>query len=130
MNAKNKKTRKKQNKKYYTSLFSTFSHFNFSKMYFKKVQRIGDLITTDLRKIVGPESSNALDAVHVVNTWRQMLGTTMVRYSEGEIFQDGALRVRIKSAVLRNDLFMQRTNLIEKLNQQLGNKIVFTITFY
>ncbi len=99
-------------------------------MYFKKVQRIGDLITTDLRKIVGPESSNALDAVHVVNTWRQMLGTTMVRYSEGEIFQDGALRVRIKSSVLRNDLFMQRTELIQKLNIQLGRQIVFAITFY
>ena len=99
-------------------------------MYFKKVQRIGDLITTDLRKIVGPESSKALDAVHVVNTWRQMLGTTMMNYSEGETFQDGALRVRIKSSVLRNDLFMQRTELIQKLNTQLGRQIVFAITFY
>ena len=99
-------------------------------MYFKKVQRIGDLITTDLRKIVGPESSKALDAVHVVNTWRQMFGTTMMHYSEGETFQDGALRVRIKSSVLRNDLFMQRTELIQKLNTQLGRQIVFAITFY
>ena len=99
-------------------------------MYFKTVQRIGDLIKTDLRKIVGPESYKALDAVHVVNTWRQMLGTTMVQYSEGETFQDGALRVRIKSSVLRNDLFMQRSELIQKLNTQLGRKIVFAITFY
>ena len=98
--------------------------------YFKKVQRIGDLITTDLRKIVGPESSKALDAVHVVNTWREILGPTMIRYSEGEVFENGALRVRIKSAVLRNDLFMQRTELIQKLNTQLGRQIVFAITFY
>ena len=99
-------------------------------MYFKKVQRIGDLIKTDLRKIVGPESYKALDAVHVVNTWRQMLGPTMARYSEGETFENGALRVRIKSSVLRNDLFMQRTELIQKLNTQLGRQIVFAITFY
>ena len=99
-------------------------------MYFKKVQRISDLIKTDLRKIVGPESYKALDAVHVVNTWRQMLGPAMVRYSEGETFQDGALRIRIKSSVLRNDLFMQRTELIQKLNTQLGRQIVFAITFY
>ena len=99
-------------------------------MYFKKVQRIGDLITTDLRKIVGPESRKALDAVHVINTWRQMLGTTMVRYSEGEVFENGALKIRIKSSVLRNDLFMQRTELIQKLNTQLGRQIVFAITFY
>ena len=98
--------------------------------YFKKVQSIGDLLSGDLRKIVGPESSKALDAVHVVNTWREMLGPTMIRYSEGETFQDGALRVRIKSAVLRNDLFMQRTELIQKLNTQLGRQIVFAITFY
>ena len=98
--------------------------------YFKKVQSIGDILSGDLRKIVGLESSKALDAVHVVNTWRQMLGTTMVHYSEGEVFENGALRVRIKSAVLRNDLFMQRTELIQKLNQQLGRQIVFAITFY
>ena len=98
--------------------------------YFKKVQSIGDLLSGDLRKIVGPESSKALDAVHVVNTWREMLGPTMIRYSEGETFQEGALKVRIKSAVLRNDLFMQRTELIQKLNQQLGRQIVFAITFY
>jgi hypothetical protein len=54
----------------------------------------------------------------------------MIRYSEGETFQDGALKVRIKSAVLRNDLFMQRTELIQKLNTQLGRQIVFAITFY
>lgn len=98
--------------------------------YFKKVQSIGDLLSGDLRKIVGPESSKALDAVHVVNTWREILGPTMIRYSEGETFQDGALKVRIKSAVLRNDLFMQRTKLIQKLNTQLGRQIVFAITFY
>jgi hypothetical protein len=98
--------------------------------YFKKVQRIGDVLTTDLRKIVGAESAKGLDAVHVLNTWRQMLGPTMVRYSEGETFQDGALRVRIKSSVLRNDLFMQRSELIKKLNTQLGRQIVFAITFY
>ena len=98
--------------------------------YFKKIQSIGDILSGDLRKIVGLESSKALDAVHVVNTWRQILGTTMVRYSEGEVFENGALRVRIKSAVLRNDLFMQRTELIQRLNQQLGRQIVFAITFY
>ena len=98
--------------------------------YFKKIQTIGTILSSNIKKIVGPESAKGLDAIHVINTWREILGPTMVRYSEGETFQDGALRVRIKSAVLRNDLFMQRTNLIEKLNQQLGNKIVFAITFY
>ena len=99
-------------------------------MYFKKVQRIGEVLSTDLRKIVGAESAKGLDAVHAIDTWRNMLGPTMVRYSEGETFENGALKVRIKSAVLRNDLFMQRTELIQKLNQQLGRQIVFAITFY
>ena len=98
--------------------------------YFKKVQIIGNLLSGDIRKIIGPESAKCLDAVHVVNTWREMLGPTMVRYSEGEVFENGALKVRIKSSVLRNDLFMQRTELIKKLNQQLGRQIVFAITFY
>lgn len=98
--------------------------------YFKKTQRIGDIINSDIRKIVGYESSKGLDAIHVINVWQKILGTTMARYSEGESFENGALRVRIKSSVLRNDLFMQRTELIQKLNQQLGRQIVYAITFY
>ena len=98
--------------------------------YFKKIQTIGTILSGDIRKIVGSESAKGLDAIHVINAWREILGPTMIRYSEGETFQEGALCVRIKSAVLRNDLFMQRSNLIEKINQKLGRKIVFAITFY
>jgi hypothetical protein len=70
-----------------------------------------------------------LDAILVVKEWREMLGPAMVRYSENEVFENGALKVRIKSAVLRNDLFMQRTELIEKLNERIGRRLVFAIVF-
>ena len=98
--------------------------------YFKKVQPISDIINKDLRKIVGQKSIEQLDAIHIIQQWRQILGPTMSKYSTGEKFQNGALCVRITSAILRNDLFMQRTQLIEKLNQQIGKKILYAITFY
>ena len=98
--------------------------------YIKKVQHIGDILSSDLRKIVGQKSAENLNAVHVINTWRELLGPTMSQYSEGESFENGALRVRIKSAVLRNDLFMQRTELIQKINKQLDKQVVFAIVFY
>ena len=97
--------------------------------YFKKVVSIGDVLNTSLRKVVGPKSMEGLDAILVVKVWREMLGPTMLRYSENEVFENGALKVRIKSAVLRNDLFMQRTELISKLNERIGRKLVFAIIF-
>ncbi len=97
--------------------------------YFKKVVSIGEVLDSSLRKVVGPKSMEALDAILVVNVWREMLGPAMVRYSENEVFENGALKLRIKSAVLRNDLFMQRTELIDKLNEKIGRKLVFAIIF-
>ncbi len=97
--------------------------------YFKKVVSIGEVLNANLRKVVGPKSMEGLDAILVVKEWREMLGPAMSRYSENEVFEDGALKLRIKSAVLRNDLFMQRTELIEKLNEKIGRRLVFAIIF-
>lgn len=47
----------------------------------------------------------------------------LAQYATNLEFKDGALYVRITSAVLRNDLFMQRSQLIEKINNAIGKKI-------
>ena len=61
--------------------------------------------------------------------WSEMLGEHVARYSSDAVFRNGELSVRILSSVLRNDLYMQRTLLVEKLNVRLGKKIVTSIRF-
>lgn len=64
----------------------------------------------------------------VVEAWRTVLGP-LADYSTGLELRDGMLYVRITSPMLRNDLFMQRTSLLEKLNAAIGRKVLFGIVF-
>lgn len=72
---------------------------------------------------------NHFDENEVVAAWRTVLGPTLVRYSENLEFRERMLYVRITSPMLRNDLFMQRSALIEKLNAAIGRHLVNGIVF-
>lgn len=64
----------------------------------------------------------------VKDAWRSVLGP-LADYSTNLELRDGKLYVHITSPMLRNDLFMQRTSLLEKLNAAIGRKVLFGIVF-
>lgn len=88
-------------------------------MRYNKTRSIGDILATELHKAVGKNTMNGLEAIKVIGAWRELLGPVLSRYTTEERFADGRLTVRITSSVLRNDLFLQRTNLLERLNKML-----------
>ncbi len=69
------------------------------------------------------------DAVAVIDAFTQVLGASLAGYATNMEFRDGALYVHITSPMLRNDLFMQRSSLIEKINDAIGRKMLFSIVF-
>ncbi len=91
----------------------------------RKVLKLSDF----LRASLGEQINCGLEAMDVCREWSEMLGEHVARYSSDAVFRNGELSVRILSSVLRNDLYMQRTLLVEKLNARLGKKIVTSIRF-
>lgn len=89
-------------------------------MRYNKTLSLGEILQTRLRHIVGDNTSAGLEVIKIIDTWHQLLGPVMSRYSSDERFAKGRLTVRINSSILRNDLFMQRTNLVRQLNSMLG----------
>lgn len=89
-------------------------------MAYKKPVLLADI----LHQTVPDSLVRGLDAVKVVNAWQAVLGPLMSRYSTNEQFSDGVLSVSIVSSVLRNELFVQRVLLIEKINDHLHCKLV------
>ena len=94
----------------------------------KEVVRLSSDLLREALSSNGNEAAIHLTELSVQEAWTQVLGS-LTQYSTNLELKDGALHVRITSAVLRNDLFMQRSQLIEKINQVIGKKIVYSIVF-
>lgn len=93
-------------------------------MRYSKTLSISEVLNRELKNAVSENIVNGLEAMHVVEVWRQVLGDVLCRYSCDERFDAGRLTVRITSSVLRNDLFLQRTTLVQRVNDALGEKKV------
>ena len=73
---------------------------------------------------------NPLNQYRLVDSWPKVVGPTIARYT-GEVFiKNQTLFVKVKSAPLRNDLMMGRTNLVRQLNQHIGAQVIADIVFY
>ena len=73
---------------------------------------------------------NPLNQYRLVDSWPKVVGPTIARYT-GEVFiKNQTLFVKVKSAPLRNDLMMGRTNLVRQLNQHIGAQVITDIVFY
>lgn len=88
-------------------------------MRYKKTLRLSEILHTELPKSVNEKIIDGLNAMHIIDTWHEVLGPHLSKYSSNEHYEKGKLTVRIQSSILRNDLFMQRTKLLERLNARL-----------
>ena len=95
----------------------------------KKPIRIGELISSKGGEIMGEKAVSALDAILVVEKWRVTIGEVMGRYCYDEEFdtKSGTLKVRIQSSILRNDLFIQRSEIVRRVNENIGRNLVRNI---
>ncbi len=91
---------------------------------YEETRILADLLPELLDKSLGMNSAAGLRAVRVVNVWKDVLGATMGRYSSREKFENGVLVVKIQSAALRHELFMNRKSVIDKVNQKYGSEVV------
>ena len=94
----------------------------------KEVVRLSSDLLREALCSNGAEVVIHLTELSVQEAWSEVLGS-LTQYSTNLEFKEGTLYVRITSAVLRNDLFMQRSQLIEKINTAIGKKVLYSIVF-
>ncbi len=61
--------------------------------------------------------------------WPQIVGQGINRYTISRDVRDGVLIVRLSSAPLRNELMMNRSALIKRINEALGQEVIREIIF-
>jgi predicted nucleic acid-binding Zn ribbon protein len=70
-----------------------------------------------------------LDEVELHRFWEELLGPQINAQTEGLFLQGDKVMVRLSSSVLRAELSMARTRLLEKINARFGSNRVKDLIF-
>lgn len=96
-------------------------------MFRKKVKSIAELLPEILR-YEGLETP--LQQKRLINCWDTVVGAPIAAYCREKFIKNQTLYVKIINAALRADLTMNRSILVNRLNQQVGAQVITDIKFY
>ena len=82
---------------------------------------IGDLLRQFLRQ-QGLESP--LNEYRLIQGWTHVMGPIVARYTRNLVIRNQTLYVQLSSPVLRQELMMQRRELVERLNAYAGAQVI------
>ena len=60
----------------------------------------------------------------IVNFWTEVVGKYATKDSDDLKVKQGVLHVRITNAALKNEIFNMRYELVKKLNDKVGSKVI------
>ena len=92
----------------------------------RKTVHISEVIQELLKK---NNMKSRLDETTITQKWEEVVGKTMAKYTRKVYVSKGVLYVEVTSSVARNELVMNRSLLIERLNQITGNETITDIIF-
>lgn len=90
----------------------------------QKAAQIGDLIHQFLRQ-EGLESP--LNEHRVLHAWHDVAGDVVNRSTGRMFIKNQVLYVEIKSAAIKSELMMRRTDLTRRLNEHVGAQVLQSI---
>ena len=93
----------------------------------RNTEKLGDVIRQFLRE-QGLETP--LNEVRAVKAWPAVAGPAIARLTADVSIRNSTLYIKITRPALRQDLTMGRTQLIRKVNAEVGAQVVQNIVFY
>ena len=95
-------------------------------MFKRDVQSLRTLILHNLR-VQGLETP--LLQKRLVDAWPIVAGPAVARYTREAFIQNQTLVVRLTMPALRTELSMQRSELVRRLNNHVGEQVIVDIRF-
>lgn len=87
-------------------------------------ENLGGVILQYLRE-TGLETP--LNEHRLIQAWSPVLGLSVSRYTKELRIYNQVLFVTVSSAAMRNELMMRRTELVSRLNSQVGAQVITQI---
>ncbi len=90
----------------------------------KEVQALSEILDEILRE---NHLDIGLDAARARQAWKEVMGQAVDKCTLAVHYDKGTLQIKLSSAVLRNELFMNRKQLIDRLNNHIGRAVIKNI---
>lgn len=71
-----------------------------------------------------------LQQKRLIDSWEKIAGKAVARYTQEKFIRNQTLFVKISNPALRADLSMMREELMNRLNQEVGSRLITEIRFY
>lgn len=89
-----------------------------------QTQKISDVISDCLREL---NIDRKLKEVSLVSQWEELMGKTVAVRTDRIYIRNRVLFIHVTSAILKNELIMMRNQIVERLNENAGEKILESI---
>ena len=97
-----------------------------NKVFRRDVQQVKNLILQVLRE-QGLETP--LQQKRLVEAWPEVVGPVIAGYTLNTYIYNQTLYVRLSNPALRADLSMQRSELVKRLNDYVGEQVITDVRF-
>ena len=91
------------------------------KMRRNNINTIGQVIK---KLIKNKKLSKRLDALKVLDVWKNIIGKDLEKYIKSTKFVDDKLYVNLRSSIVRNEMFYKKTQLIQRINKKLNKDVI------
>lgn len=92
----------------------------------KKAEQVGDVVLALLRQ-QGLEAP--LNEYRLIQSWTDVMGSAVERYTRDLYIRNQTLYVILASPVLRQELSMQKRDIVQRLNLHVQAQVITDITF-
>ena len=65
-----------------------------------------------------------IDKIRIQEAWRIVMGKNIEKYTSNVSYKKGVLSVKLKSSVLKEELFFEKEKVKRLLNENLGKKYI------
>ena len=96
-------------------------------MFKRQPQKLDDVLGLLLRE-QGLETP--LRQKRLIDAWETVAGATVARYTGEKFIRNQTLHVKITSPALRHDLSMMRSQLVRRLNAEVGAMVIADVRIY
>lgn len=86
-----------------------------------QTQKIGDVISECLREL---QIERKLKEVSLVSQWEEIMGRTVAIRTDKIYIKGKILYIHVTSSVLKAELIMMRQQIIDRLNENAGERLL------
>lgn len=89
-------------------------------------QTLSDVLRSYIQEM---KIERKLKEVNAMQSWEELLGRSIARYTTDIYIANKVLYVRLSSSVVKNELMMMREEIRRKMNEKAGEEIIVKIVF-